>query len=51
MVRKAKAERLVSYVPAKLKAAIERIAAKRGLSASVLVILVLTEFVEKEGKS
>ena len=50
MVMKAKPARLVAYVPERIKTAIERLAAKRGLSASVLVNLVLTEYVEKERK-
>ena len=50
MVKRAKPERLVAYVPARIKSAVERLAAKRGLSASVLVNLVLAEYVEKEAE-
>lgn len=43
---KRESERIVAYVPAAIKAGIERHAAKLGVSASVVVNLALTEYLE-----
>lgn len=51
MVKRAKPDKLVSYVRPELKRALEKMAASRGLSVSTLVNLALTAFVKKEGKS